>query len=592
VSRRACSGAQAALVSVAVRLFPLLLIFAVACGHPPTVKGPALPSPGKVHRKIATPSAEAQRHFDLGLAHAYGFNFDEAQYEFLTALHEDPDCAMCMWGVAYCAGSNINEREKRWPGALEAAQKARALAKDPVERALADALIARYAPPEIAQPTTTTPKSDDRHGEHPTPTTPVPTPGTPAQGAGDAHGEHGSPPAPSGMQLNHDLQDRAYADALRVLAQDHPEDDDAAILLAEALMLTVPSGAAYWPPKPVVAVTQAREALERVLARSPDHIGAIHFYIHLMEDGRERTKALPYADKLAGLAPGAGHLIHMASHLYLRVGRYAEAEDMNRLAMAADEALVRRMDPGSTYASFANHPAHFLWQTLLWEGKRTEAQQMLARIAPHYDMLATKNPNAVGLGDVMRAWTAVRFGDWDAALALPMPDRPVAAMATHYARGLAFVAKGNVQDARGELGGVNVDAMQGPMAKRMAGVAEVARLQLEGAIEYANGDAKKALIALERAVDLEDKLDNPMEPPLWIFPARQRLGAILLAMGRHAEAADVYRKDLLWHPENGWSLYGLAKSLEALKSPEAPAVWKRFEKAWARSDVKLTSSVL
>jgi tetratricopeptide (TPR) repeat protein len=165
-------------------------------------------------------------------------------------------------------------------------------------------------------------------------------------------------------------------------------------------------------------------------------------------------------------------------------------------------------------------------------------------------------------------------------------------MATHYARGLAFVAKGNVHDARAELDGVNVDAMEGPMAKRMAGVAEVARLQLQGAIEYANGDLQKGLIALRRAVDLEDKLDNPMEPPLWIFPARQRLGAILLAMGNHAEAVEVFRKDLVWHPENGWSLFGLATALEAMKSPEAAAARARFEKAWSRSDIKLTSSVL
>jgi tetratricopeptide (TPR) repeat protein len=290
-----------------VRLLPLFLIFGVACGHPPTVMGPSLPSPGKVHRKIATASAQAQRHFDLGLAHAYGFNFDEAQHEFLTALHEDPDCAMCMWGVAYCAGGNINEREKRWPGALEAAQKARALAKDPVERALADALVARYAPPPArpAQPTTSVPKSDDRHGEHAPPPTPVPPPGTPAPGAGDAHGEHAPPPTTT-APIDHAAQDRTYAAALRALAVAHPDDDDIAIWFAESLMLVLPPGSAWWPATPLAEITEARLALERTLARSPDHVGAIHFYIHLMEDGRERDKALPYAERLATLAPGAG----------------------------------------------------------------------------------------------------------------------------------------------------------------------------------------------------------------------------------------------------------------------------------------------
>jgi tetratricopeptide (TPR) repeat protein len=235
---------------------------------------------------------------------------------------------------------------------------------------------------------------------------------------------------------------------------------------------------------------------------------------------------------------------------------------------------------------------HFLWETLIWEGKRAEAQQLLARVAPHSDRLAQSNSNAVGLGGVMRAWTAVRFGDWDAALALALPDRPAALMATHYARGLAFVAKGRLDEARAELAGVNVDAMQGPMGVRMQGVAEVARVQLEGAIEWATGDSAKALVALERAVALEDKLDNPMEPPIWIFPARQRLGAVLLALGKNAEAADAYRADLVHHPENGWSLYGLAKALDALKDPTSAAIWKRFENAWARSDIKLTASVL
>ena len=424
---------------------------------------------------------------------------------------------MCAWGLAYVGGPNINERDKRWQGVDVAAASAMQLAQDPIERALAEALGHRYF-----------------------------------EGAA------------------------AYAKTMQALVEAHPNDIDVNILYAEAVMLTYPIGAVWWPRgRSLENIVAARKALERSLARDANHIGAIHFYIHLMEDSADWRLALPYADKLSTLAPGAGHLIHMASHLYLKAGRYADAADINKQAIAADDALVRRMLPGSTYANFTMHPHHFLWETQLWLGDRKGAEA-----------------SAHHMGDrMMQAFTAIRFGDWDGALALQLTDRPLDIFAIHYARGLAFAAKKQLDEARKELEQVSLDTAPDVWKPRVLPVAEAARAQLAGAIAFAGGDNDKAVAELQRAVDLEDQMDNPMEPPLWVFPARQRLGAVLLALGKPREAAAVYRQDLARNPNNGWSLFGLATALDALKDPAAADTWKQFTTAWSRSDVKLTASV-
>lgn len=493
----------------------LLVILIVAC-HP--TPRPSTPFPaGNVHRAIKTTSAEAQLHFDRGLAHAYGFNYEEAQFEFLTALHADPACGMCMWGLAYVAGPNINDREKHWANATITAMTAVVTASDSREEEFAQAVLTR-----------------EREGA------------------------------------------AAYEAAMKAIVRAHPDDTDATILYSEAVMLSYPVGAVWWPrDRRLENIGEARKALERALAQDANHIGAIHFYIHLMEDSPDWRAALPYADKLSALAPGAGHLIHMASHLYLKAGRYADAADINKQAIAADDALTRRMLPGSTYFGFTMHPHHFLWETQLWLGDRAGAHATIEHM---------HDPQ-------MEAFTAVRFGEWDAALAIQMFDGPLDTFAVHYARGLALVAKKQLDEATKELSLVSLDTAPDIWRPRMLPVAEAARSQLSGAIAFAAGDHDKALSELRRAVTIEDQMDNPMEPPVWVFPARQRLGAILLALGKPREAADVYRQDLARNPNNGWSLFGLATALDALKDPAAADTWKQFNAAWSRSDVKLTSSV-
>lgn len=515
-----------------MRLLVLLLVACHASPRPSTTF-----AAGNVHRTIKTTSAEAQLHFDRGLAHAYGFNFDEAQYEFGAAVHADPTCAMCQWGLAYVGGANINEREKRWPGIDDAAARAVALAHEPIERRLAEALVVRY-----------------RRGAEPV------------------------------------AAAKAYADAMHAIAQSAPNDIDVAVLATEAVMLTYPLGAPWWPRGGSLAnIVEARRALEHSLARDSNHIGAIHFYIHLMEDSPDFRAALPYADKLATLAPAAGHLIHMASHLYVKVGRYADAADINNQAIAADEKMLRVMFPGSTYSGFTMHPHHFLWNTQLWLGDHAGAKHSTDHMDHMY--AGHMQDDTVGFAETFAAFTAVRFGDWSSALALPISTKSVGGFAVHYGRGLAFVAKHQLDDAAKELALLSLDTVPEAFRPRMQAVAEAAKAQISGAIAFAAGDHDKAVAELQRAVSLEDKMDNPLEPAFWVFPARQRLGAVLLAIGEPREAADVYRQDLVRNPNNGWSLFGLATALDALKDPTAAQTWKQFQAAWSRSDIKLTSSV-
>jgi tetratricopeptide (TPR) repeat protein len=314
-----------------------------------------------------------------------------------------------------------------------------------------------------------------------------------------------------------------------------------------------------------------------------------------MEDSPDIGLAIPYADKLAGLAPEAGHLIHMASHLYLRVGRYADAEDANRMAIAADAEMVMRLPADATYTKFAMHPKHFLWHTLLWEGARTEAKKVAAELAPHLRHMAMDVKQPLGLDAMVSAFTAVRFSDWDNALALEIPTTPVGALATHYARGLALVAKGRIAEARQDLEflkSATFENAPGGYPPRLRAVSLIAASQLNAAITLAGNDPDHALDMMQFAAQQEDKLDNPLEPRMWIFSSRERLGALFLKLGRNQEAADAFRSDLNLHPENGWSLFGLMTALEALHDPQAPAIRARFQKAWARSDFELRPDLL
>lgn len=604
-----------------MRLLVLAVVLVVAC-HSAKPASPTRPGLrlGTLHRPIRTTSAEAQARFDLGLVAMYGFNYDEARYQFHTALRADESCAMCAWGYAMSGAANINDVDKQWPGTRVAAERAAKLATTEVERALAEALLKRLAP---------------------------------------ASAEMGMP-APQAERYKLSV---AYVDAMRAVAAEFSEDDDVQIAFAEALVIATPRFVPLWedgkPTSPYVE--EARGAIEGVLERSPQSIGAIHYYIHIADQSPHVAKAAPYADKLGALAPDAGHLVHMPSHTYLSLGRYAEAEDVNIAAIAADKRYLDRTPPGSQYEMFTMHPKDYLWYVVFWAGKRADAIAQATELAKD-PMRAMPNPFGFGPSLFMALITA-RYGMWDEALKLPESDGAITNISTRFARGLAFVGKRRLFDAAAEVTAIRkavaaataslsgspaseapapappptgkptatpratpgptpsapsptptpAHGGHGPPPEAAAGggpggppmppaliervretiVAdgESAAAQLEAAIAFAKNDKEKAIERCQAAVEAEDDLPNEGELTSFPLPARQRLGAYLLSAGRAKDAERVYREDLVKFPENGWSLFGLATALDAQKSPEAAATWERFKKSWARADVKLTSSV-
>jgi tetratricopeptide (TPR) repeat protein len=520
-----------------MRLWVLILAACVHAGTIPSVRGM-----GHVHRAIETSSPEAQRHFDAGLVLAYGFNFEEAAYEFAVARHADPACAMCWWGLAYIMGPNINDPGKQFPMALDLAQRAAALAKTPVEKALTAALVHRYS--------------------------------------------MAGPP-----------QHHAYAEAMRGVAQQFPDDLDVLVLATEALMIDTPVGPNWSNGKPLSPnITAGKQLLEHALARDANHIGAIHYYIHLLDDGPYQELTLPYADRLGTLAPGAGHLIHMPSHVYLHVGRWADAEDANHHAIAADAEYLNTGIPKGEYAGFTHHPKDFLWYVLLWEGERAQAVALARELS---SAMEDMDPSAPDWTQTYLPYTYVRFAMWDEALALPDPKGPASGVAIHFAKGLALAAKGKLDDAATEADLTRKAADLPPLVppdpndphaartlEFRKQIADSAAKTIEAAIAEARSDRTAAIALLRDAVAAEDKAPVLGEPPAWPLSARHRLGAVLLADGKPADAAAVYREDLAKHPHNGWALWGLATALDAQHDPGAKAAWQEFTTAWARADVK------
>ncbi len=507
---------------------------------------------GDTHFPITTSSPLAQRYFDQGLALTYGFNHDAAVRSFAAAARLDPRCAACEWGVALALGPNINapmgpEAGRQAHAALQRARglEAGASAK---ERALIVALGKRY----VADP--------------------------PAERA---------------------ALDLAYARAMQEVQRAHPDDVHVATLTAEALMDLTPWD--YWTAeaRPREHTGEVLRLLELVLERRPDHVGANHYYIHATEEFfPEKGEAA--ADRLGALDLEAGHLVHMPSHIYWRVGRYDDALEINRRATAADEEFFSWCRGGAFYrAAYYPHNIHFLWAAASVEG-RSQIALSTAR------KLEAATADRVAQFDFLEeflsipALTLARFGRWDAILGTPRPDPALRYLTGiwHYTRGLALVRTGRLADARDELGSLRAvsreDAtgslvLAGGTASAGA-LLSIAAAHLEGEHHAASGRSEAAVASLERAVRQQDALVY-MEPPPWYFPIRQALGAVLLEAGRASEAEAVYRKDLEQYPANGWSLYGLARSLEA-QGRDADAQWAEsgHRAAWARADVELGAS--
>jgi tetratricopeptide (TPR) repeat protein len=395
--------------------------------------------------------------------------------------------------------------------------------------------------------------------------------------------------------------DRAFADAMRKVVGAYPDDLDAAAIFAEALMDLRPWN--YWSrdSKPYPETEEIIPALQSVLARNPNHPGAVHFWIHLWEPTHTPEKAEAEADRLLTLVPGAGHLVHMPGHIYARVGRYADVIKANRMAIAADEDYISQCRAQGIYPlGYYPHNIHFLWLGATMAGQSRLAIDSAKKTAKVIPPDALKQMPFLQGFLAVPYWAKVRFGRWDEVLSEKAPGHDTLFLrgVWHYARASAFLGKRRLEDAEQELEQLRNVVADPALAKEPASfsansaetILRIAPEVVAGEIAAKKGDIDRALLHLERAVRFEDALIYT-EPPDWHAPVRQTLGAVLLAAGRPGEAEVVYWEDLRRNPENGWSLFGLAQSLrDQGKAGEAAGVEKRFRRAWADADVRLVSS--
>jgi len=507
---------------------------------------------GPHHRAVSTRSELAQRYFDQGLTWAYAFNHDEAIRAFKEAARHDPQLAMAWWGVALCNGPHINnplvpaERAEAAWTALQQAQQLSAHAS-PVERDLINALAARYAHPQ----------PEDRR--------PL---------------------------------DVAYADAMAKVYEKYPDDPDVGTLYAEAMMDLRPWDLWTKAGEPQPGTERILAVLEKVLALDAYNPGANHLYIHAVEASPHPEKANAAADRLRDLVPVSGHLVHMPSHIDVLTGRWHLAAAQNQRAIRADSEYRRRVPRQGFYRLYMLHNDHMLMFASMMVGRYddaiTAARAVIDQVPEDYrrENAAMIDPYMSAVYDVQK-----RFGRWDDILAeAPPPDYlPITNAMWRFHRGLAYAAKGEIAAAAQEKAAFQQAVARVPADALMAinpahHVLKIAAHMLDGEIALARKDYDASLASLQQALELEDQL-RYMEPPEWVQPIRHTLGAVLLEAGRYADAEKAYRDDLAKWPNNGWSLYGLARSLEGQgKSDEAQKFALQFKQVWSRADKPIASS--
>ncbi|HEU4477316.1 MAG TPA: hypothetical protein VFR80_02290 [Pyrinomonadaceae bacterium] len=512
---------------------------------------PRLQNLGKHVFPVSTKSKEAQLFINQGLNLSYAFNHAEAGRAFREAARLDPKLAMAYWGQALVLGPNINAAmdPNNEPIAHELLQKAVALKSNasPREQAYIDALAERY----------------------------------------------------SGNAAERQARNSAYAMAMRKLRERFPDDLDAAALYAEAMMDLRPWG--YWARdgQPYEGTAEIVSVIEKVIERNPQHPGALHLYIHLMESTELVDKAEGAADRLLTLMPAAGHMVHMPAHIYQRVGRYADAARSNELAIAADEDYISQCQAQGLYPmGYYPHNIHFLWFATSADGRSKLAIDSARKSATKVADEALKQVPLLAIFRVVPYFALTRFGRWDEMLKEPEPAAfsPYSKGMWHYGRGVAFVRKGQLDAADQELAKIketlNDKVLDQPLFSPNTGraVLSIAPEVLAGEIAAARKNYDAAIAHLERAVRLEDALVYT-EPAEWHYPPRQALASVLLEAGRPAEAETVYWADLKRNRNNGWSLFGLTQALKAQnKTADATLVEGRFKKSWERADIVPTNS--
>ena len=511
---------------------------------------------GKVHHPVSTASVQAQHLFEQGLALDYGFNHSEAEECFREAAQLDPKMAMAYWGMALALGTNYNmpvndQREKL---AYEDTRKALALsANGPQnERDYIEALAKRYT---------------DR--PHP----------------------------------DYESLEVAYHEAMRQLYKRYPEDLDAATLFAESGMDLHPWQLYDRDGHPAAGTEEIISVLESVLKRDPNHLGANHFYIHAVEASVHPEIGLPEAHRLAGLAPASGHLVHMPAHIYIRTGDHESSKKTNEAAARADEAYFAAVPPHGVYPlMYYAHNIHFIAVENAFIGDYAAslkaAQRVQGEAAPHIQepgMLA----GMIDFYYSLPLQIMVRFHRWNEILAVRQAEalQPVTAVTWRYARALAFANTSNLDQARAELAALHdaTSAMtqitfnsSGPHNSEV--IPQMMLEIVESKLAKANHQMDAAIEHLQSAVSLEDTLDYD-EPPDWLAPTRESLGAALLLANKAGQAEAVFRDDLKRNPRNPRSLFGLAATLRVeRKMAEAAAVEKQFRQVWTKADTKLTVS--
>jgi tetratricopeptide (TPR) repeat protein len=524
---------------------------------------------GKYHFAVKTSSETAARYFDQGIKMVYGFNMGEAHRAFSEAAHLDSNFVMAYWGKALALGPNINDPKpdmKREQSAYEAIQQAMKLrhSTNQKEQDLVEAMATRFA---------------------------------------------------DSTAVNRDSLGKLYAVATTALAQRYPTDPEVLTLYADAVMNTMPWDYYDKQGTPRPGIPEAVRALEQIIAADRNHPGAQHLYIHIVEASKTPDRGVASADVLGSLIPASGHLVHMPSHIYIRVGRYADAEDCNRLAIQRDEQYITNcLAQGEYPLGYYPHNIHFLWSAATFQGKNEmaiEAAEKLARRAP--EGMASKM-EYLQLYEAVPLEAYVRFGKWNEILTTPAPADELQQLKLiwHYARGIAYTRRGMLDKVPAELTAMDTlsisllktvrekmeEANKGkPLGKMdstqlalLKGLTIITSSVVKGELLAAKGNYPAAIEALERAVVAEDDLPYS-EPANWHQPVRQVLGAVLLEAGQAPKAEKAYREDLAWNRNNGWSLFGLYQSLKAQgREADAKATLVKFKEAWADADVVLKSS--
>jgi tetratricopeptide (TPR) repeat protein len=509
-----------------------------------------MPGLGNLHHPVTAGNPEAQKFFDQGLRLIYAFNHAEAAKSFRRAAELDPKMAMAYWGIAEAVGPNYNDPADpgRFQEAHEAIQKASDLAAkaSPSERGYITAMAKRFP----ADP-------------------------------------------------NADLRQAAeqYHEAMGEVAKQFPDDLDAATLFAESGMNLHPWGLWRVDGTPEAGTEEIVATLESVMKRDPNHMGAIHYYIHAVEASPNPERALAGANKLAALAPAAGHLVHMPGHIYIRTGDFDSAVKTNELAAAADRTYIRAHGGEGMYpAMYYSHNLHFIAACSSMDGDYAEAHKAASMLAQHVAPHVKAMPPLEGFMTVPMA-VEIRFQKWDQILNMPQPDPSMqsATVFWHFARGLALAGKGKIAAAEAEYKIVSAaeaatpadSLFQMPINNKTKDILKIAENVLGAKIALVKHDSAGAIAQLRQAVAIQDTLKYG-EPPDWFFPVRESLGAALLLNGNAGEAEKVFRDDLDRNPRNPRSLFGLREALKAQnKAYDAQFVDKQFQAAWKGNDIKL-----